>query len=583
MEAVSGTPVGWVWHGTADLEKSFILVRVPAAVARSEDPLSAVANPTNRRVLCLLASQAAHPRRIAALLDLPETEVSRRLRALERAGFVRGQWERDGANVRKYRLVADKVVLSFANDGLHVTVEHGAEARSGVIRVHDFHVPEVPSVIADPAPLLQTLGRRRGVILVGLPGSGVSTRAAAAARLWRGPAFWANLREEVSRGELESNLQVFLAEQGRQPDEPIAEGLDRAQALVVLDDFHRAEPGVGEFIRELLQRRGDARLLLTMAEEPGYAPPGQVEVVRITGFGSEDGLRFLDFKGLGLPREQGLQLIARVAGHPLSLNFYAEALLSGTLSFQETVDDIPEEELRERIVDTAFKALPEREQKLLEAASIFRAPFTSDDLEAVTDESRVRYGLLKLEKRLLVQRAEDRYRIHEVLVPYLAKLVSRPKILHERAAKHFEALQTVEGRILAVHHWVAAGNIKSAARVLASDVPLDTIRRLAPVHGGLYAQALRKLLDEPVGDRALISAKDDLGDLAMREGRLDEAKRRFEEVLELAERSKDHERADEARRKLRMIEGDEEDAAPAAQAKGAKVVKPRGAKARVPR
>ena len=78
----------------------------------------------NIEILLVLSVRDSYPREISLITGRDETDVSRRLRRLERAGLVEGYWRRlAGRNVRVYRLRARAVSFRF-EDG-RVIVEIG--------------------------------------------------------------------------------------------------------------------------------------------------------------------------------------------------------------------------------------------------------------------------------------------------------------------------------------------------------------------------------------------------------------------------------------------------------------------------
>ena len=91
--------------------------------------LKTLASPPNRRILVTLADQPAHGRDIAGRLALPESEVSRRLRSMERLGLVEGRWLHHSRNIKKYRPAAWAFQFRLDGDGIHVsTVSPWADA-----------------------------------------------------------------------------------------------------------------------------------------------------------------------------------------------------------------------------------------------------------------------------------------------------------------------------------------------------------------------------------------------------------------------------------------------------------------------
>lgn len=88
----------------------------------SPPALKIVANPTNRAILSELAQSPSYPRELARRLGMSEDDVQRKLRRMEGAGLVRGEWAHVGRTVKLYRVLAQAVVLDFGTGAVRLEV-----------------------------------------------------------------------------------------------------------------------------------------------------------------------------------------------------------------------------------------------------------------------------------------------------------------------------------------------------------------------------------------------------------------------------------------------------------------------------
>ena len=91
-----------------------------------EEFLKLMSNKMNLKILALLRNEPAYPRLLARILGKDETYISKKLRILEGAGIVKGEWRRvKGKNVRLYSLNTDRIEIIFDLDGCKVRLKSG--------------------------------------------------------------------------------------------------------------------------------------------------------------------------------------------------------------------------------------------------------------------------------------------------------------------------------------------------------------------------------------------------------------------------------------------------------------------------
>ncbi len=247
-------------------------------------------------LLELLASAGSlSPRELAELAGLDETEVSRRLRRLERLGLLEAEWSRGWSPRRLYRLRFSNLCFSPSKGLASAPPEPPAAA-----------APRPPAGFLGRSAELGVVTSSRGLLhLHGVPGSGKTALLAAAASSWRGKVVWLHGSRRTSGGVLRGLVrlhggQEFLKEGG----------------LLVLDDAQLAQESAVEEAARLGSATGAG--LVVIATHVGsrivrrYAPSASQFALR--GLGRIESMLLLRRAGL---EEELTRLIAeRAAGLP---------------------------------------------------------------------------------------------------------------------------------------------------------------------------------------------------------------------------------------------------------------------------
>ncbi|HWG89939.1 MAG TPA: hypothetical protein VNZ52_03730 [Candidatus Thermoplasmatota archaeon] len=536
----------------------------------SDDLLKVLANETNQRILLALVPEPSHSRLLASSLGLNETEVSRRLKKLEKLGLVVGKWARAEANVKRYHLAAEGIELRFGPGGLEVHVRGRDALAAGAARkqVWHFELPETPNYVprAHEEAAVVSPGPRVLVIL-GVAGVGKTFLGVTAARAHPGPVLWQTLRATDTFGRVFHRAAAFADQHGepeplrlwsegqRDPDTllaSLAAALDRKRAMVVFDDYHTVkEDDVLALVHGLLRDLKTARLVLTTRERPRYLPP-QVphQVVMVGGFTLDEARAFLATKGLTLDEPTLATVHARTHGHPILLNLYAETkLLRGEGALPPADADA-----QAYLWDAFYAALTEEERRVIEAASVWHSRFTREGLQALLPGEPIDLRLYTLERRLLVQRrGEDAFALHELIKGFAYATARGKAKLHAAAATHCQALGTVQGHLEAIDHRLRAGDPQKAAALLTRNLDLTEIEVVDLGYHALYRDILSRFPEKEVPADVWTVILDERGDLALTTGHPEEALALYEQAAaRLAPGDADH-RADLAWKRARAL------------------------------
>jgi len=235
--------------------------------------LDLLTNGVNTEILGLLRNESSYPRILAKILGKDETHISKRLRVLERAGIVKGEWRRTGRkNVRLYSLNADRIEIVFDLDGckVHLGSEEGGKMLI-VTSLHDSRAP-VPTKFVGRIEELQILESKKNFFIIeGMAGIGKTSLASKFAEKTKEShhVFWHALKEVDSFGFLINKLAVFLSrfqcldlfnyiKAGGTDDAAkmamLLDGIDSKDYVVILDDYHRCQDEKIDILLGYLQK-----------------------------------------------------------------------------------------------------------------------------------------------------------------------------------------------------------------------------------------------------------------------------------------------------------------------------------------
>jgi tetratricopeptide (TPR) repeat protein len=510
-------------------------MRGPAHVlAVGSDLLKALANPHTQAILTLLHTEPSYPRKVARILSLPETEVARRLRALQRLGLVTATWQHVGKNVKVYSPTTARMDVQFGAAG--ITVQLYATEATTPRRIYAFDplpaaIPKPQLLLGRTAELAVLGGPSRVVVVEGLAGIGkTSLLAAHAAGLAPHDVYWQSLSGLESLEWLANTLAIFHARRGdgRWLDQVetardnaalhrfVLSGLDVDGVTAILDDVHRVQdPAVAALVTDAVNSVRSGRLLLGTRGRVPHRPDAAVTRLRLDDI-SDDAIRELFVaKGQELNPALMPRVRAEVGGHPLALNLFIETAKANAVAVETLLDRIPERDLERYLLQEIYDGLAEGDRRALGLASLFDDRFTAEDLGALLghDPQPV---LARLRARLLVQPLPDGFRLHEVLKNLFYHMLHDKRGLHARAARYFARRGDLAGRIEAMHHFLAADHRDEALALLREDLDLRDYELIDSGYHNLYWKILASFSrDQVPDDHGWALIEDERGDILL--------------------------------------------------------------------
>jgi ATP/maltotriose-dependent transcriptional regulator MalT len=513
-----------------------------------ENPLRLLTSGANVDILNLLRQEPSSPREIALFLGKDETDVSRRLRMMERAGIVRGSWSRKNErNVKVYSLLGFQAQVDFDPSGLtfRLMTATGTKTHS-YSGMNDFEIPSTSGFIGRREELRRLASQDGLYVILGLPGIGKTTLALA---LRERPVMWHTIREVDSFGYILNKIAVFLARFGfndaldyvksggdedRIKIELIGKGLDRIRAVAIFDDYHKNRDDRMEILLDHLWKKCDRvkTVILSRSRPRFYSLGPRTNEIWLQGFSLEETREFLSTKGVEAGGAGVEKLWSKLSGHPLSLMLFCS--LPTDKSPGSSIDEVTREAITDYLARELYSGLASEERILLTSLSIFRAPATPRALSEIFRLKNTRYLLDNLELKMLVTRQQDKFAIHELLRSAFYRFLDDPKRVHLGVARYYIGLGTVEDTLEAIFHFVRAGDTKAVTELLRGEIEHETHRF---VEKG-YAIPLLSTL-EPLGEN--LSSEDRFyllclrGKARSRAGEWTSARKELLEALQIAE------------------------------------------------
>ncbi|WP_040681411.1 helix-turn-helix domain-containing protein [Thermococcus zilligii] len=528
--------------------------------------LKALSNETNLQILTLLGSGSFHPRELARLLQRDETDVSRRLKQLEKLGLVAGRWVRVGdRNVRVYSLRTGEIRVELKPGEIRV---RAGEEEFDETLLRPKRVPPVENFVGRREELDLLLGSKGVVVIYGMAGIGKTFLAARAFPsacwysftgledfyylTWQFGLFlnslgWGELTEYL-RGGGRSEADVF---------ELITEGLEATRGTVVLDDLHKCEDErVLRMLTYLAPRLREGRIVVTTRVKPNLGADG-VTYLELRGLKPEEAYELVRMKGEKMDPEEFAGLYGLTLGHPLALNL----LLEGQIREKR------QENLFDFLFGEVYKELGEDERLMLSILALFDEPVEYEAIKALYRKKNAFSVLYSLLRRGLIERKGDGYSIHELLRGFLREVSNLESAQYYGAYSDYLAEKETPADFLrAMKYAIASGDRERVRKLVAfritkmklviTDFPTAYLRILSPLseepavklemgmvyfQKGLYEKAKKLWLEaEPVLEGVFKAEVESLlADLSMELGDMGSAGEYLEKTRKLAEELKD--------------------------------------------
>ncbi len=490
--------------------------------------MRALSSEVNLHILSILKSGAFNPRELARILQKDETDISRRLKMLERAGLVEGKWMRIGKkNVKVYSLKVDEIKISFKPTEVIIKT---ITDESYQIPMFDRKVPNVNVFFGRRAEIEEiTSTTARVIFIYGIAGIGKTTLIA---KIFNN-AFWYQMSELDSFDYLTWQFGLYLNTLGysllldylrsggkneRDISELILDGMETTKAEIVIDDIHKCPDNrIIQLFTYLAPRLQKARLVIISREKINLGLKN-VMYFHLKGLSAEDAYQLLRYRGIKIRPEKFAEVYHITYGHPLMLLLFAETYKEGEIRIHNFLDFLFNE---------IYQKLKEDEKVMLQILSIFDEPLEYEEIKTLYKKKNVFTVLYSLVNKGIVEKRGEAYALHDLLKGFAKELVSiDEKEYYMKYINYLLGRKTAKAFIKAFQYAVKLRDEKKVKELI--EIRLRKFKRVIQDFPDSYMQILDQIKDNPY-------VKGELGNIYFQKGLFNKALSLWLEVKDRVE------------------------------------------------
>ncbi|AHF80947.1 NB-ARC domain-containing protein [Thermococcus paralvinellae] len=487
--------------------------------------MKVLSSEVNLQILSILKSGSFNPRELARILQKDETDISRRLKMLERLGFVQGKWTRvRGKNIRVYSLKVREVKISFEPGEVIIKT---SENKSYEVSLLESKIPNVEKFFGRKTEVETLLSSEKSVIVIyGIAGIGKTTLAAKVF----GDAFWYQMSEIDSFDYFVWQIGLFLntldysllleylrsgGKEERDIFELMLEGVENTKAKIVVDDVYKcSDEKILKLLSFLALRIRKGRLVLISRERLHLGASENILYFHLKGLGLKDAYTLLRAKGLNLDVSDFVEIYNLKKGHPLALTLFGEAYKENKRIKADNVFDF--------LFSEVYQQLNSDEKLMLQIISLFDEPLEYEAIKALYGKKNSFVVLYSLLNKGIIEKRGEVYFLHDLLKGFAREL--REIDEKEYYLEYLDYLlkrNTAKNFLTAFRYAVKLGDEKRIKDL--TELRVRKFKRVVQDFPDAYMKILFQIKDNPY-------AKKELGNIYFQKGFFEKALKLWLEI-----------------------------------------------------
>ena len=445
------------------------------------------------KIFTTLLSEPMNTRKLSSVLGVDETLVSRKLRAMEKAGLVESKWIRSkGKNVKVYYPRTNGYSIRVSSRG--VEIRYGDEE----VVTNEKDVAKIPSsgelfVGRDKELEILRDNKRKFLFVIGLPGIGKTSLVSRYAENSGYRVVWIDILETTTLNGIARHIAYTLGEEVREyvlqalkssRGDPISlvktivNLLKSKEILLVLDNFHlNADPAIEILVKELaLTSELKGKAVVISRNKPRFYLSSD-KTLYLGPLGEKEALKLL--RSYGITGRVAVKAYKLLNGHPYLLILFSKEYRRNPRVLEELARDVKKYILQEIIND-----LTHEDRVLLDMMCIVKrmAPLRLFKNLGL-DQRIVRKSIEKLLSNLIIHRSANGYQIVEFVRDFYCRDVYDRETYHYVAATYYSQSNDYEDLLESLYHYIMSHRYDETLNVLRKlgDLVIDNEVVITPL------------------------------------------------------------------------------------------------------
>ncbi len=435
------------------------------------------------KIFTTLTTEPMNTRRLSRILGVDETIVSRKLKAMERAGLVESRWVRlKDKNVKIYYPKITEYTISVSPQGVQIRFEgEDIDIQSSPIKPDDssFFIgrEEELDFLRDES--------KRFIYVVGLPGIGKTSLVSRYASSSGYNAVWVDILETTTLHGIVKTITSQVSEEFRKEllnalknnhgnhnilVRAVSDLVSKHKFLLIIDNYHlNTDPAVEVLVKELsMMDNLKGKVIIISRSKPKFYLLSR-KILYVKQLKREESIKLLKHYGVNMDLADKIYSI--IGGHPLLLIIIAQEYRR-----KPDIIDRLRSEKRNYIIYEILKDLSYDDRHILNLLCVLRKAAPYKLIKGLDINSKLlRKRLEKMSSDLIIVRLPTGYQISELIRDYYCRDLMDPETYHYIAATYYARSNDYEDLVEALYHYTKAGRCRDSLPILkkVADLVLD--------------------------------------------------------------------------------------------------------------